>query len=371
MGVMSDTTTSVLDADRGDELAQRLFLAGVAAFELLTVELGVRLGLYETLRRREALTAAELAEAAGIGERYAREWLEQQAVASLLDLDDVTRPANERRYRLPTGHDEVLLDPESLRFVAPIAGFLVSFNSVVDDLVDAFRTGRGLPYRRYGAAMRDSQGAFNRPLFTHVLTADWLPNAVPHLHRRLASDRPSRVADLGCGVGWSSIALASAYPSARVDGIDSDAVSIDHANKLAAEAGVSDRLVFRIDDAANALPDREYDAVFIFEALHDMSQPVAALSAARQMLADGGVCVVMDEKVADEFTAPGDEVERFMFAASVLHCLPVGLAEQPSAGTGTMLRRSTMVRYANEAGFRSVTDLEVEHDFFRLYRLDA
>lgn len=367
---MSDTTTSVLDTDRGDELAQRLFLAGVGAFELLTVELGVRLGLYETLRRRGALTATELGAAAGIGERYAREWLEQQAVASLLGVDDVARPANERRYHLPIGHDEVLLDPESLRFVAPIAGFLVSFNSVVDDLVDAFRTGSGLPYRRYGAAMRDSQGAFNRPLFTHVLTGDWLPNAIPELHRRLVSDTPSRVADLACGVGWSSIALARAYPSARVDGIDSDAASIEDANKQAAEAGLSDRLVFRVDDAVNALPDRGYDAVFIFEALHDMSQPVAALSVARRMLTDGGMCIVMDEKVADEFTAPGDEVERFMFAASVLHCLPVGLAEQPSAGTGTMLRRSTVIRYANEAGFRSVTDLDVEHDFFRLYRLD-
>jgi 2-polyprenyl-3-methyl-5-hydroxy-6-metoxy-1,4-benzoquinol methylase len=154
-----------------------------------------------------------------------------------------------------------------------------------------------------------------------------------------------------------------------VDGFDSDAASIQEANAYARAAGVADRVQFQVHNAADPAT-KQYDAVFIFEALHDMSQPVAALTAARQVLKAGGVCVIMDEKVADEFTAPGDEVERFMFAASVLHCLPVGLASQPSAGTGTMLRRSILERYATEAGFTSVTTLAVEHDFFRLYRLE-
>jgi ubiquinone/menaquinone biosynthesis C-methylase UbiE len=178
------------------------------------------------------------------------------------------------------------------------------------------------------------------------------------------------VADFGCGVGWSSIAIARAYANCDVDGIDSDAASIDAANKYAADAGLTDRLRFLLDDAAATAPDASYDAVFVFEALHDMAQPVAALAAAKRMLREGGICVVMDEKVADEFTAPGDEVERFMFAASVMHCLPVGRAEEPSAATGTMLRRSIIERYASEAGFAAITDLGVEHDFFRLYRLE-
>jgi ubiquinone/menaquinone biosynthesis C-methylase UbiE len=219
--------------------------------------------------------------------------------------------------------------------------------------------------------MRDAQGAFNRPLFTHLLTAEWLPNALPDLHATLTNAATPRVADIGCGVGWSSIALGRAYPRCVVDGVDSDVASIDQASKHAADAGVGGRVTFRVHEAADPLPATAYDAVFIFEALHDMAHPVAALTAARQMLRPGGVCVVMDEKVADDFTAPGDEVERFMFASSVLHCLPVGRATEPSAGTGTMLRRGTLDQYATEAGFRPPTTLSVEHDFFRLYRLEA
>jgi len=366
---MTDTTTTTETTDHGDEIAERLFMGAIGALEVLTVELGVRLGLYEALRDRGDCTTAELADAAGISERYAREWLEQQAVAGIITVDDPSQPAETRRYALPAGVEDVLLEPESLRFSASIGGFLVSFASVLDEVVDAYRTGGGVSYDRYGLAMRDSQAAFNRPLFTNVLAQEWLPNALPELHRRLSSDEPSRVADLGCGVGWSSIAIARGYPNCRVDGIDSDAASIEAANKYAADAGLANRLTFHQHGASEPAPEGAYDAVFIFEALHDMAQPVAVLEAARRMLADGGVCIVMDEKVADEFVAPGDEVERFMFAASVLHCLPAGMAEQPSAGTGTMLRRPIIERYATEAGFAGAEDLDVEHDFFRLYRL--
>jgi 2-polyprenyl-3-methyl-5-hydroxy-6-metoxy-1,4-benzoquinol methylase len=357
------------NATIGDVLAERLFLAGIGAAELLTIHLGIELGLYEALAGGDGLTPAELAAVAGIDERYAREWLEQQAVASILDADDVSLPANQRRYKLPSDHYDVLLAPNSLRFSAPMSSFIVSFASVLDKLAEAFRTGGGIPYHDYGAAMREGQGAFNRPFFTNVLTQDWLPNALPELNRRLSTAPPARVADIGCGVGFSSICLARAYPLCVVDGFDSDVASIQEANAYARAAGVADRVQFQVHNAADPAT-KQYDAVFIFEALHDMSQPVAALTAARQVLKAGGVCVIMDEKVADEFTAPGDEVERFMFAASVLHCLPVGLASQPSAGTGTMLRRSILERYATEAGFTSVTTLAVEHDFFRLYRLE-
>jgi SAM-dependent methyltransferase len=365
---MTQTPTPVTTPDRGDALAGRLFSAGLGALELLTVELGSRLGLYRLIRDRGWVRAGELANAAAIDERYAREWLEQQAVAALLDVDDPTASAHERRYGLPVEHDDVLLDPASLRFLAPVPGFVISFAGLLGELVDAFHTGAGISYERYGAAMRDSQGAFNRPVFARVLTTDWIPHVLGDLHRQLSAGGV-RVADLGCGLGWSSIALGEAYPGVQIDGVDNDKASIEQAARNATAAGVADRVAFHCHDAAGPLPDDSYAAVFVFEALHDMPQPVAALEAARRMLADGGVCVVMDEKVADEFTAPGDEVERFMFAASVLHCLPVGLAEQPSAGTGTMLRRPVIERYAAEAGFSSITDLGVEHDFFRLYRL--
>ena len=108
----------------------------------------------------------------------------------------------------------------------------------------------------------------------------------------------------------------------------------------------------------------------IFEAVHDMSRPVEVLEACRRLLAPAAPCIVMDEKVAERFTAPGDDIERLMYGYSVFVCLANGLAESPSAGTGTVMRPDTLRRYAADAGFASTTILPIEHEAFRFYRLD-
>jgi cyclopropane fatty-acyl-phospholipid synthase-like methyltransferase len=155
--------------------------------------------------------------------------------------------------------------------------------------------------------------------------------------------RPARVADLGCGVGWSSIGIARAYPKARVDGFDLDAASVELAkqNLEAEDTTVRERVSFELRDAADPANAGTYDLVTIFEALHDMSQPVAALRATKQMPTPGGSVLVVDERVAARFTAPGDEIERLMYGWSFLHCLPAGMADQPSAATGTVMRHHT------------------------------
>ncbi len=122
-------------------------------------------------------------------------------------------------------------------------------------------------------------------------------------------------------------------------------------------------------DAADPAVAGSYDLVCIFEALHDLARPVEALAAMRPMLADGGSVLVADERVAERFTAPGDEIERMMYGWSVLHCLPAAMAEQPSAATGTVMRSDTLRRYASEAGFTQVEVLPIDNDFFRFYRL--
>jgi hypothetical protein len=101
-----------------------------------------------------------------------------------------------------------------------------------------------------------------------------------------------------------------------------------------------------------------------------MSRPVEALAAVRALLTDGAPVIVMDENAAETFTAPGGDIERLYYAGSVLHCLPVGMAEQPSAGTGALMRPDTLRRYATEAGYPQVRILPIEDDFFRFYRLD-
>jgi len=154
-----------------------------------------------------------------------------------------------------------------------------------------------------------------------------------------------------------------------VDAIDVDAESIETARANVAAAGVADRVRPVVLDASDPELGGRYELVTIFEALHDMNHPVGALQAARNSLAEGGSVVIADERVAERFIAPGDELERFNYGWSVLHCLAVGLLDENSAGTGTVMRPDTVRAYAAEAGFGRVEVLPIEHDFWRFYRL--
>ena len=176
---------------------------------------------------------------------------------------------------------------------------------------------------------------------------------------------------MGCGLGWSSIAIARAYPHAFVDGFDADPASIETARANAAAEGLEDRVRFFVRDASDPNADGSYDLVTIFEALHDMGRPVEALASARGLLTGGGTAIVADERVAERFAAPGDDLERLMYGFSIVHCLPVCRADhEDSAATGTVMRPDVLRRYAEDAGFRRVETLPIENDFWRFYRLD-
>jgi SAM-dependent methyltransferase len=165
--------------------------------------------------------------------------------------------------------------------------------------------------------------------------------------------------------------VAQAFLYAQVDGLDADPGSIADARRHAEEAGLNGRLRFLEGDAAGLAAHGPYDLILMLEALHDLARPIDALAAARAALAVGGTVLVVDERVADRFTAPGDELERMMYGWSVAHCLPAQLAEEPSAATGTVMRADTVRQFASLAGFAGVEVLPVENDFFRLYRLHA
>jgi SAM-dependent methyltransferase len=343
-----------------DALAERLFSAAVASFDLAGVYLGDRLGWYRSLSADGPAAADELAARTGTDARYAREWLEQQAVGGILDVDD------EGRFSLPLAHAEVLVEPESLSLMAPISRMVAAAFGRLPALADAYRTGEGIGWESYGVDMREGQAAFNRPAFTHLLGATWLP-AVVDLHARLQADPAARVADIACGEGWSTIAMARAYPRARFVGIDLDGPSIEAARRNADASGVGDRVEFHHADAARV--HGPFDAAIIIEAVHDMANPVPVLRTVREGLAPGGSLIVVDERVAESFAAPGDDVERFMYGWSITTCLPDGRSRQPSVATGTVMRPDTLRAYASEAGYSAVEILPIENDFFRFYQL--
>jgi 2-polyprenyl-3-methyl-5-hydroxy-6-metoxy-1,4-benzoquinol methylase len=354
--------------EQRDALVERLLQSASGAFTIFGVYLGDRLGFYRALAEGGALTSAELAARTGTHERYAREWAEQQTVAGILAVEDERAAASQRRFRLPPGHAEPILDRDSLSYVAPLARLIAGCVRPLPALLEAYRSGGGVPYAAYGPDLREGQAAFNRPAFLLQLAQEWLPR-VPDVHARLQADPPARVADVGCGFGWSSIGMATGYPKVRVDGLDLDAPSIEAARENARQAGVADRVRFCVRDAGEPVLAVRYDLVTAFECVHDLADPVGALRTMRHLAGERGAVLVVDERVGDAFTAGGDDVEGMMYGFSILHCLPVGMAEPPAAGTGAVMRPDTLRRYATEAGFRGVEVLPIDNFFFRFYRL--
>jgi 2-polyprenyl-3-methyl-5-hydroxy-6-metoxy-1,4-benzoquinol methylase len=364
---MTDTAQASAATSATDALVERLFAATIDTLEVASVHLGGRLGFYHALAEGGDATPGQLAARTGTAERYVREWLEQQAVAGFVTVGDPAADPDARRYRLPAEYEPVFVDADDLNYLTPLAGIAIDVLGPFEQLLHAYRTGAGVPFEAYGADLVDAIGAINRPQFIH-LVADWLA-AVPEIDERLRANPPARVGDVAAGTAQSSIAIARAYPDVHVDAIDTDATSVERARTNISAAGLTDRVQPVLHDASTGSLGGPYNLVTIFEALHDMNHPVAALKAARASLAKDGSVVIADERVAERFAPPGDEIERLNYGFSVLHCLAVGLLDDDSAGTGTVIRPDTVRAYATDAGFSRVDVLPIEHDFWRFYRL--
>jgi 2-polyprenyl-3-methyl-5-hydroxy-6-metoxy-1,4-benzoquinol methylase len=350
-------------------VAERLMAAAVGTLDILVIALGDRLGYYRLLAGREPLTAPSLAAASRTAPRYAREWLEQQAVTGLLEVLDPGQEPDARRYRLRPGVAAVLADPDQLTYLAPLARQLAAAARQLPALAQAYRSGDGVPWAAHGPDMRESEADMNRPGYLRLLAEDWLA-ALPEVQRRLRTAPPARVADIGCGAGWSCIGLARGYPMLRVDGYDLDAASVELARHNIAAAGLADRVRVHQADITTTTTDRgPYDLVTAFECLHDLPHPVPALTAMRRLAGRAGTVLIADMNAAHRFTAPGDDLERLLYGFSLLICLPDSMSTSGSAATGTVLRPDTVRDYAARAGYTRIDTLPIEHDIWRFYHL--
>ena len=353
--------------EQRDAFVERIGGAATGAFELAAMTIGLRLGLYQALADGGPSTAAELAARTGTAERPVREWLEHGAANGHLDVvSDADDPAA-RRFALPEAHAEVLLDRDSLAYGGPTPPQALAAIGSMPLVLESFRTGAGFSFGETGDDMRDGEGAANRPSYLGPLGREWLPSIVD-VHERLMADPPARIADIGCGLGWSSIGMARAYPKVSVDGLDLDETSVSIARRNAAEAGLSARVRFVHGNAAAPGLEGGYDLVTMFESFHDMSHPVEILRSFRSLLADGGGILIVDLKAGETFSAPGDDLDRYLYGWSVMSCLHDGL-QRGGVGTGTVMRPSTLRAYAREAGLLDVEIVPIEHDQWRFYRL--
>lgn len=352
-----------ISAREGGTLAARLFDAGVATAEVMTIHLGLRLGLYAALRDRPS-TAAEVAERAMIGERYAIEWLHQQAAAGFIEAVDGATPQT-RLFRLPDASAAALLDPDDPGYIGSMAIMPVGgIAPALPAIEAAMRADAGVAYADYGPDLRAAQADLNRPVFDHHLPR-WIAEVLPQIHARLLTG--GRVADVACGAGASTAALARSFPAAQVVGFDTDGQAVEEARRrLAGTDWTSPPAVVVGPITPDAGP---FDLVCILDALHDMAAPVEVLAACRSTLAPDGALLLMEPRAGVRFTSPADTVERFLYAVSVLHCLPLSSGTPGSARTGTVLRPRQVREHALQAGFHTVDVTGVQHPFHRVYVL--
>ena len=353
------------DVTTTDEFVEKLFTAVLGAQEVQAAYLGDRLGWYDALAD-EPLTSSQLAERTATSERYAREWLEHQAVAGWLNCQNPEASHEDRVFEMPEAHRAVLCEREDLAHVLPLARMTAGLGQHIEAMVDAYRTDTGFSWAHQGHDARESQAAANRPMFIHQLGQEYLAS-IPDVDAALRAG--GRVADIGAGFAWSSIGVAQAYPNATVDAFDLDEPSIEMAHRNIASAGLTDRVNARCIDAAEVADTESYDLVMALECIHDMPDPVSVLTTMRRLAGDDGTVIVMDENVGHTFTGQPDDVERVMYGFSIMCCLADGKAHEHSVETGTVMRPSTFEGYALEAGFDSVEILPIENDFFRFYRL--
>jgi len=351
------------DQAKAEALSERIFNEINGAMSALSLYVGYRLGLFRALADTGPTTPSDLAKRTGYHERYVREWLEGMAAGRYVAYD-----TDVHRFSLTPDQSAVYLEADHPAHALPNVAFIPSLAGVLPKLLRAFREGGGVPFEEYGQDLVDAQGAGYHPMFVNELAGTWIA-AMPDVEAKLR--RGGRVVDVGCGVGWSAITLARAFPKARIDGVDPDARSIEQARRNAEEARVADGVRFEQSGIEQASLEGPYDLATLFECLHDMAYPLEALRAVRRLLAPDGAVLITDEKVGETLEENTNVLGQLYYNFSLLHCLPQAMAHPGSAATGAVIKPSTVRRYALEAGFSRFEILRVENPLFRLYRLGA
>jgi len=351
-------TTQTIDEAKLGAFMER-FLGDAAGLMASTMAmLGDRLGLFRALADHGPATSGELASAAEVNERYAREWLRGMHAAGYLELD-----RESARYALPPEYAQVLAAEGGPAFLGGALQLSFGYLRTVERLTEAFRSGGGVPQSAYPTETWEGMGRFSRSFYDNLLVQQWLP-AVDSAQQRL--EQGASWADIGCGSGLALIRLAEAFPASTFVGYDNFEGQLRLARQAAADAGVSDRVRFELLDAEGGLPER-YDVISTFDVVHDAVDPAALLGSIHRALEPDGTYVMLEMNSADD---PNDNVgplATLLYGVSIVYCMTTSLA-RGGAGLGTCGLPPNRVRELCErAGFAGVRRVELHDPFNALY----
>ena len=331
-----------VNADKLNEFLNRGVVDFGAVFHAAAVVIGDKLGLYKKLAELGPTTSANLANATGTTERYVREWLASQSAGGYVSYDPTTQ-----RYYLTEEQAFALADDNSPAFLP--GAFQVALAAVKAEpkIAEAFRTGAGLGWHEHDVELFHGTERFFRPAYAANLVSSWIP-ALEGVESKLKNG--AKIADVGCGLGASTILMACAYPNSTVIGFDFHPKSIEIAGRRAAEAGVGDRVHFEIAKAKD-YPGKDYDLVTFFDSLHDMGDPQGAAAHVRETLKRDGTWMIVEPFAGDRLEDNFNPVGRSYYSASTLICTPASLAQEVGTALGAQAGEARLREIVLGGGF--------------------
>ena len=349
-------TTQHLDQQKADAFAGQMLTALNNSATVLMLSIGHRTGLFEAMSKLPPASSGDIAKAAGLQERYVREWLGNIVVSRIVDYDPTTR-----HYTLPTEHAMFLTPEAGPNNMAAYADAIPVFAGVVGEVAECFRKGGGVPYSAV-PKIQEVIAGLTAPLYDAYLIGSILP--LVGLDERLNAG--VEVADIGCGQGHAVNLMAKAYPKSRFTGFDFSEEGVVAARREAQSLGLTNAR-FEAKDVANLGIANRFDVITAFDAIHDQAKPDKVLRDIWEALKPGGIYFMLDEAGSSNLEENLEHpLGPFLYSASVLHCMTVSLA-QGGAGLGTMWGEETARRMLSEAGFKNVTTKKFEPDIEHVY----
>ncbi|RSY88632.1 class I SAM-dependent methyltransferase [Sphingomonas koreensis] len=315
------------------------------AMSVPTVRIGLRLGLFEALTQGAA-TAVELAvRAGGLHERYVREWALAQAANGYIGFDPATQ-----RFDISPEQAMVFVNPDSPVYLAGAFELIAAMIEAEPKVEACFRHGTGVRWGDHAGCLFCATGAFFRPGYVNNIVQAWIP-ALNGVEAKLRSG--AKVADVGCGVGFSTLLMAEAYPESEFTGYDFHAPSIEEARRHAQAHGLSDRVRFEVATAKD-IPDSGFDLVTMYDCLHDMGDPRGCAAHMRGILAPGGTWMIVEPIAGDSPEQNFNPVGRLYYNASTMICVPTSLDQEVGEGLGAQAGEARLAQIVRDAGFEEV-----------------